>query len=217
MIDDGYVKYKCIWTKTQPVNADMIHDLLVWRQELYHLDIIGAYENGVGFGNVSQRVAQSCEFFVTGTATGTIQQINQNHVSIVTSVDIDENLLQCSGPVKASSEAMTHAAIYAEDETIGGVIHVHNLALWDAFYEVVPTTNPQATYGTPKMARELAKIVREHKKKKNKPLIVMAGHEEGLIAYGKTLDDAGKVILTYMQKIQHKVKHLAVHKDEHEV
>ncbi len=217
MVDDGYIKYKCIWTKTQPVSPHKIHDIVVWRQELYDLHIIGAYENGVGFGNVSQRIQNSSEFFVTGTATGNEAQLTPNHISVVTDVDIDDNVLYCSGPVKASSEAMTHAAIYEADKEVNAVIHVHNLALWDVFYDVVPTTHPSASYGTPKMAHELARIANEHLKKKQKPLIVMAGHEEGLITYGKTLDEAGKTILDYMKKIKNKVKHLDVHVDEHEV
>ncbi|MFT4313187.1 MAG: class II aldolase/adducin family protein [Candidatus Woesearchaeota archaeon] len=216
MVDDGYVKYKSVWTRSQPVSKHKIHDILVWREELYQKNLVGAYDNGVGFGNISQRIPHTNEFCITGTATGNESSLTPNHISIVHQVNIDENYLECIGPIRASSEAMTHAAIYLTDPEIQAVIHIHNLALWDALYDAAPTTHPKAEYGTPLMAHEIAKIVTEYKKKKRKPLIIMAGHTEGIIAYGKTMDDAAHVILRELAKIGDKVTHVDIHEDEHE-
>ena len=37
------------------------------------MDLIGAYENGVGFGNISMRIKGGHQFVITGSATGEIQ------------------------------------------------------------------------------------------------------------------------------------------------
>ena len=40
------------------------------------------------------------------------QNWNPGHYVKVSSFNIDDNAVQCSGPLKASSESLTHAAIY---------------------------------------------------------------------------------------------------------
>ena len=93
-----------------------------WRQKLYAAGLIGEYvEERIGFGNISIRSADHGQFLITGTQTGNLATTTEEHYSLVTSYDIAGNKVWCSGPLQASSEAMTHAAIYELDPAIGAV------------------------------------------------------------------------------------------------
>ena len=93
--------------------------------------LIGQYEDlGIGYGNISVRRGSCDLFLISGTQTGHLPATDERHYSLVTDCDIRNNIVRCSGPVQASSEAMTHAAIYALGDAIGAVVHVHSAELW---------------------------------------------------------------------------------------
>lgn len=94
----------------------------------------------------------------------------------------------------ASSESLTHAAIYACSKETNAVIHVHHKEKWTRLLHRVATTNPAIVYGTPEMAYAIQNLILENNIGNNK-LIVMGGHEEGLISFGKTLEEAASTIL----------------------
>jgi L-ribulose-5-phosphate 4-epimerase len=57
------------------------------------MGLIGAYNNGIGFGNISQRLAPSNGLFVvSGTQTGHLPQLNAQHYAIVTQYSIEKKL-----------------------------------------------------------------------------------------------------------------------------
>ena len=57
------------------------------------------------------------------------------------------------GPVKPSSEAMTHSMIYDQDVDAGCVLHAHSSVIWNHAAELgLPTTAANISYGTPQMA-----------------------------------------------------------------
>ena len=105
MIDEGYVKYQCNWIKSEPMDLNEIAALNKWRNKLYELGLIGEYENGIGFGNISIRCSQPEQFVVSGTQTGNLPVLNENHYTRVTNFDLEQNSLTCYGPIKASSES----------------------------------------------------------------------------------------------------------------
>ncbi len=54
---EGAVKFNCHWNQSGPVISDEQYEIInYWREVLYNMDLIGAYENGVGFGNISMRI-----------------------------------------------------------------------------------------------------------------------------------------------------------------
>ncbi|MEL6717307.1 MAG: class II aldolase/adducin family protein, partial [Bacteroidota bacterium] len=130
MIDEGYIKFKADWTKKDCILNEDIAQLNHWRQEMYRLGLIGAYDNGIGYGNISQRIGDSQQFFISGSKTGNFALLDAAHYAIVQSVTIDENRLTCEGMSIASSESMSHAVIYEECACVKGVIHIHHLELW---------------------------------------------------------------------------------------
>ena len=112
---EGYIKFVINWTKTGPViSADELDKINTWREVLYSLSMIGSDEQGIGFGNISICKSGTKHFYITGSATGSLKNLNEQHYCLVTGYNLDENTLVCTGPIKASSESMSHAAIYSE-------------------------------------------------------------------------------------------------------
>ena len=125
-MQEGYIKFNCHWTVAGPVSHDQTRKINIWRDKLYALGLIGVYDDGIGFGNISMRY-QGNTFIIIGSATGGLKQLNENHFTLVTRYDLEQNSLECKGPIIASSESLTHAAIYESAPEIHAVIHVHNL------------------------------------------------------------------------------------------
>jgi len=196
-MQEGYIKFNCNWIKAGPVSQDYARKMNVWRDKLYALGLIGVYENGIGFGNISMR-HEGNTFVITGSATGGLKQLNENHFTLVTSYDLEQNSLECKGPIKASSESLTHAAIYESTREVQVVIHVHNMEMWKKLINKVPTSRADAEYGTPEMAGEIKRLFRESNVKEEK-ILVMGGHEEGIITFGDNLDEAGEKLMEYFQ------------------
>ncbi|NJK50942.1 class II aldolase/adducin family protein [Candidatus Gracilibacteria bacterium] len=197
MFDEGYVKYQCNWLDAPPFSFEAIQELNRWRDKLYHLGLIGQYNNGIGFGNLSIRCQEdrTC-FIISGTKTGGLPALNERHYTKVIDYNWEENYVTCLGPIQASSEALTHAAIYEANPRIDVVIHVHHLDLWRNLMDKVPTTAKNIAYGTPEMAREIIRLCREDNLGETQ-ILVMSGHEEGIITFGRNLDEAGNLLLKY--------------------
>jgi len=192
-MDEGYIKFNCNWIKTDPVPGNMILEINNWRDTLYKLSLIGAYSNGIGYGNISIRLDKKT-FLITGSATGLLNKLDENHYVLVNEYDFTLNRLVCKGPIKASSESLTHAAIYECSPETNAVIHIHNITLWENLINKVPTTSENVLYGTPDMADEIKKLFNKTKVAIEKT-IVMGGHKEGILTFGKTLEEAGKILL----------------------
>jgi len=192
-MDEGVVKYRCDWEEAAPVAAGNIADLMTWRERLHSWGLIGVYENGIGFGNVSVRLGNSCQFVISGTQTAHLRDLGPESYSTVTEFNLEQNFLGCRGPVQASSESLTHAALYLQRDDVGGIIHVHNPKLWQQLLFKIPTTRKEIPYGTPQMALEMFRLFEEENLAERK-ILAMAGHEDGIICFGSTLDEAGKVL-----------------------
>ena len=198
-IDEGYIKYTSDWTPG-PAPDDAATKLLdTWRRPLYEAGLIGHYDDlGVGFGNISVRHGD--QFIISATQTGHLAVTDGNHYALVTGYDIEANSVSSIGPAKASSEALTHAAIYELDDNIGAVVHVHNKPLWQQLKGRVPTTSADVSYGTPEMAREFTRLYAETDFP-SLGIAVMAGHEEGIVTFGVTLEEAARRALSLVDSV----------------
>ena len=58
----------------------------------------------------------------------------------------------------------------------------------------MPTTSRLVEYGTPEMALEISKIMKLPETL-NERVIVMGGHKEGIIGFGRTVEEAALAIL----------------------
>ncbi len=194
-IDEGYIKYKSYWTKAPVPYAAVTEELETWRQPLLAAGLIGHYEElGIGYGNISIRCGEPGQFLISGTQTGHIENTDKTHYSLVTSYNTHANIVCSVGPVQASSEAMTHAAIYGLDSNIGAIVHGHSHVLWQSLLNRLPTTGADVAYGTPQMADEFRRLYRDTAFRET-GLAVMAGHEDGILSFGTTIEEATRKIL----------------------
>jgi len=57
---EGIVKFNCYWRQSGSVITDEQYEIINhWRDILFNVDLVGAFENGVGFGNISIRIGKS--------------------------------------------------------------------------------------------------------------------------------------------------------------
>lgn len=197
--DEGEIKFQCIWTE-----ADHPHpgpDLIHWRRLLRQKNWIGVGADGVGYGNMSVRI-EGRQFLITGTQTGALEELTPKELALVTDFDIAANTVRCTGRVKASAESMTHAALYEINPEIDAVVHIHSSRLWHGWRNLVPTTKADIPYGTPELCYDLQRLARTGDLELT-PFIVMGGHPDGIITFGKTLSGAVRELARYESKLAH--------------
>ncbi len=197
-MDEGYIKFQAYRTAAKPLPTAHLQALQHWRQALYQRQLIGVYANGIGYGNISQRWNVKGQFIISGSATGQFPTLQPTHFTIVTNVDIAENTVWCEGPIIASSESMSHAVIYLNCPEVNGVIHVHHAELWEKLLHQVPTTDDGAPYGTPEMAYSIVDLLKTTNLRQAK-IFVMSGHPEGIFTFGKSLEEAARVLFQYIE------------------
>jgi L-ribulose-5-phosphate 4-epimerase len=196
MSDEGVIKFKLTWKREPPMAFHFISALNEWRDSLYKVGLIGKDENGIGYGNISCRVDKN-SFIITGSGTGSLEQLTSKHYTRVTAYNLSENSLESTGPVKASSESLTHAAVYETIPGCNAVFHIHHLALWEVLLVSLPSTAKHIEYGTPAMAEEIARLLKDPLLLKQ-GLLAMAGHRGGIISFGKDPDEAGSVLVSWL-------------------
>jgi L-ribulose-5-phosphate 4-epimerase len=198
---EGYIKFQCNWENEEiRIPEDLFFSLEKERSRLYELGLIGMYPDGIGFGNISVRTEGS-SFFITGCATGQFDKLNQSHYSLVSAYHFAENSISCKGLTKASAESLTHAAVYEALPEVGAVVHVHCFELWEKLLNNYPTTSVEIEYGTPEMALAVQSLAARMGISDEK-IIIMGGHREGILAYGKNLEEATTKIIKIYNRYQ---------------
>ena len=199
MIDEGYVKYRSHWQEAPAQKAPEATLLVRWRRPLYDAGLIGVLEDsGIGYGNISHRIGDTDRFLISGTQTGHLDALTEAHFAEVVDYDLEANSVTARGPVAPSSEAMTHAAIYQLDHSIRAVVHVHHHEMWLRFRDVLPTTDAEVRYGTPDMAHEFRRLYAKTDFA-SRGLAVMAGHEDGIVGIGVSMQEATERIITLLR------------------
>ncbi len=194
---EGVVKYSVQHTTAQIVLPPEMPDLLSWRQQLRQLNLIGEDAAGLGYGNISVRLYASPRFLITGSQSSGLVDVDQRHFAEVSVIDLDRNALRSRGEIPPSSEALTHAALYQARSSIRAVVHVHSHAIWSAYKDTLPTTKDDVPYGTTEMAYEMIRLSRRHVIA-SQGVVVMGGHLDGVIAFGRSLAEAAGEILKLM-------------------
>ena len=201
---EGYFKFTPHFVGEFVFQPSILDELNRWRERLFAIQLIGMYREGelkgVGYGNISVRTAGG--FVITATRTGGLEKLGPQHYTEIVGVDLERNTVEFraeSPAITPSAECMTHAAFYQAAPSIGAVIHVHQLDFWRRLLNHVPTTAPEVAYGTTEMAHEFIRLYRETDLPSRK-LAAMAGHEEGIISFGRDLDEAGNVLLEAWEK-----------------
>ncbi len=195
---EGVIKYQLDFKESKAV-TDNLSELNCWRSILYVLGLVGQdslrYE-GYGFGNLSQRSQTGDnQFVISGTQTGNHQVLGQHHYVCVEHCDVEKNQVVARGPVKPSSEALTHSMFYQLESKIQCVIHVHSPDLWKFGQKNnYPVTAKSVEFGTREMAEEISRLYQSGNFQ-NQKILIMAGHEDGLVCFGNSVDQAGLALV----------------------
>lgn len=204
-LDEGVIKFSAHHRHAPlPQAFPQVPALLRWRALLWDQGLVGQQEGrygGAGFGNLSFRVPPGgSAFVVTGTQTGGPRALPAEQLALVTAHNAEANSVDSVGLVMPSSEAMTHGTLYAADPDIHWVFHVHSPALWNAARTLgIPRTAAEVPYGTPQMAAAVEALVKEGALRRM-PVFSMDGHEDGVVAVGRTADDAGSALLAQVAR-----------------
>lgn len=169
-------------------------ELNACRRKLLEQRLIGVDAKGIGFGNLSIRDGVSRNFYITGSATGGLPELTPTDCVRVVACDFARNCLRYEGAAIPSSESLTHAAIYKSDPSTSAVIHCHDSVLWRALLDRVPTTSRAVAYGTPEMVYEIMRLFEETDVRSRK-ILVMAGHEGGIVTLGQNFEEACDVVM----------------------
>lgn len=198
---EGVVKYSLEFTNKKLAFGKKYQLLEECRERLYALGLIGAYEDGLGYGNISMRVDdESEEFLITATQTGHLAKLSENEYSLVEKINYENFRTTACGKSKPSSECITHGAIYGLDKRINAVIHIHNKKLWNYMLENSSYLSTNDTpYGTPEMVQDVVELYKSIDALSNN-IFVMKGHFEGIVSFGKDLIEAEKAVYKIIQK-----------------
>jgi len=198
---EGAIKFTLDFQTAPALPATTLAVLNGWRRVLFLLRLIGQDPQrygGLGYGNLSQRLAPESDlaaggFVISGTQTGGLPVLQPDHYSRVLLCDAVHNHVIARGPVKPSSECLTHGTLYSLDTTTRCVMHVHSPEIWRLAGElVIPLTDSTVAYGTPEMAAEVQRI---YPVSAQCGVFAMGGHQDGVVAFGDSADQAGQRLL----------------------
>lgn len=200
---EGVIKYQLTHLqKPLPFTPNDFTHINVWRTIAYHLGLIGQDSNrygGLGFGNISQATPNTpIQFIISGSQTGLEETLSPEQYSGILTSNIKNNTITSLGHCKPSSEAMTHAMIYAIKPTIKGIIHVHSPEIWHATHALkLPSTAANIPYGTPEMALAVKQLFITEQLG-DSGSFAMLGHQDGIVSFGSTLENAGLDLINYL-------------------
>jgi len=196
---EGVVKYSLDFTSKEISFEKEYTVLEECRERLYSLGLIGAYSDGIGYGNISHRINDTDTFLITATQTGELNNLSANKYSLVEDIDFKSFKTTAVGMSRPSSECITHGAIYSLDKEINAVVHIHNEKLWNFMLENDLLSTNDTPYGTPEMVEDVINIYKDKDVLSNN-VFVMKGHFEGIVSFGKNIAQAEKAIYEIIKK-----------------
>jgi ribulose-5-phosphate 4-epimerase/fuculose-1-phosphate aldolase len=202
---EGIIKFQLDFHKGPPPPEALLRELNAWRAIFFRLGLLGqdpARYEGLGFGNLSRRLpgVPGDAFLISGTQTGHLPCLLPQHYATVQQCIPADNSLEATGSVKPSSEALSHGILYHCSPNIQWVMHLHSADIFNFHRQLeLPHTNPTVDYGTPDMAAEIQRLVKS-RDEVSPGLIIMTGHQDGIIAYGNTAEETGSLVVNTLAR-----------------
>ncbi len=205
MTEEGVIKFDFFCEDDQDVIPEkLFHEVNPVRNKLAELELIGQYPDGLSYGNISIKDNNTKDFYITASDTGKIKTTGKEHYVRIVSCNTDNNFCKFRGKGLPSSETLTHFIIYELSKEVRSVIHVHNKELWDNLKGKVPSTSESAGYGTVKMVKEVSLLFGQGRVQQEK-LLVMKGHEEGVVCFGGSATEAMKILTKAMEGVSRRL------------
>lgn len=196
--DEGIIKFKLTLKRAPAPEQTQYIALEKWRALFYKLGLIGEYPNEkIGYGNLSSRLPKK-SFIITGSQTGHLAHLQAHHYTKVIECDLKKGSVTAEGLIPPSSESLTHHGIYEANPAINSVFHVHHTELWEMLHQGnFDSINEDIQYGTQEMANAASELLVN----KTSGIFVMKGHEDGIISYATSAEEAGKNLLELYRKL----------------
>lgn len=196
--DEGVIKFKLTLKRAPAPEMNQVIALEKWRALFFKLGLIGEYPiDKIGYGNLSSRLGKKV-FIITGSQTGHLAHLQAHHYTKVIECDLKKGSVTAEGLIPPSSESLTHYGIYEANPAIQYVFHVHHQKLWDMLKNSQSDAiDDDVPYGTLAMAEAAQNLLWN----KTSGIFVMKGHEDGIISYGTTAEEAGRIILDLYRKL----------------
>lgn len=196
--DEGIIKFKLTLKRAPAPEQTQYIALEKWRALFYKLGLIGEYPNEkIGYGNLSSRLPKK-SFIITGSQTGHLAHLQAHHYTKVIECDLKKGSVTAEGLIPPSSESLTHYGIYEANPAINSVFHVHHTELWEMLHQGnFDSINEDIQYGTQEMANAASELLVN----KTSGVFVMKGHEDGIISYATSAEEAGKNLLELYRKL----------------
>ncbi len=211
-VEEGVVKFAAAHDRRPldpRLHGAMCCKLVAWREILAKTQLVGqdpARYGGAGYGNVSARIGAPSAtrgaraMLITGTQTSGLPRVGLDDFCVVDRYDYRRNQVSSRGLTEPSSETMTHGAVYDLSPHIRFVFHAHSPIIWHRAEPLrIPTTDPGVAYGTPEMALAVQELYRSSALSEVR-ILAMGGHEDGVMVFGHTAEQAGQVLLTYLAR-----------------
>lgn len=204
---EGVIKFQVEHETNVCCDEPDIAELTIWRNRLKAAGLVGqdiTRYGGLGFGNLSKRM-QDGTFLITASQTGHLDTLTADHYSRISGFDPDRNLVRSRGLNPPSSETMTHLAVYNSIPDIQSVLHVHCPDIWNLSANLgLPVTDPSIECGTTEMFYEVQRLLKFHENRQ-RGILAMGGHIDGLLAWAETADQAGYLLLSLLSRTRHRL------------
>jgi hypothetical protein len=202
--EEGVIRFSLLHRDSAPPCHPGLEAMQHWHSKLHALGLISQDKQryaGYAYGNMSIRLDEQ-SFIISGTQTAGLAALDNSHYAIVDDCDIQQNRVVSHGPVKPSSECMTHAAVYLASPQTTAIVHVHSAVIWHHYAELQLAATPaDVEYGTPAMADAVRDCVLSLKDDQQ-GCITMLGHEDGVICFAASVESASKNCIGLLQQAQ---------------
>lgn len=182
---EGKIRFNTVFVSDSIPRDAKLGELKKWSKSFQERGLTPEVQ-GNFTGNLSFR---SKDGFVI-TASGLKDKENLEDICFVYVKAYDEqyNTFFVEGQTKPSSESIMHHLVYKACGNVNAVFHGHNDTIIAHAKELrLPVTEKEYESGTVKLAKEVLKVLGDHK------LIVLRNH--GFVSLGNTMKEAGELAL----------------------
>ncbi len=195
---ESYIKFNCRHHVKEISFPAEIDTWLGFGNALKAHKLIGKIDDQTGYGNISFRDRNSGDIYISASKSGTDDTYVKSHFSRIVTWDAEINFVESEGAMPASSETLTHLAVYEALKEVNCVAHIHSEYYWNMYLNHELTSNLDIEYGTKEMYFEVKRLIEENA---NAGTLIMGGHKDGILFWDENIFRLKKTISRKMFKI----------------
>ncbi|MGQ9818544.1 MAG: class II aldolase/adducin family protein [Candidatus Kapaibacteriales bacterium] len=196
-MSEGIIKFSYEFVSKRIPSQKITEELNKIRQKFWEMKLVGVGENGISYGNISQRLSNN-SFLITASQVGFKKILVESDYVVIQKADIKLNRVWVKGIKPPSSESLTHYAVYLANPLAFFVIHFHHRNLWKRLAGKAPTTSFNADFGTKELASSIFESI-INLEPRERGLVVLGGHKDGLIAYSSNAEGLLELVIKYLE------------------